>query len=61
MLFRSLYDEKLMDEYIKVVKEKLDISDSEFEQIMNAPVHYHWEFKSDKDEWFYKIRHMWRK
>lgn len=56
-----LYDEKLMDEYIKVVKEKLDISDSEFEQIMNAPVHYHWEFKSDKDEWFYKIRHMWRK
>lgn len=53
-----LYDESLMESYISIIKERLDISDTEFEEIMNAPVHYHSEFLSDEDEWFYKIRHI---
>lgn len=57
---KPLYDEGLMNDYIAVIKEKLEISDSEFEDIMDAPVHYHSEFKSNTDEWFYKIRHLGR-
>lgn len=58
---QPLYDNNLMKDYIAVIKEKLEISDSEFEELMNAPIHYHSEFKSNTDEWFYKIRHLFRK
>lgn len=53
-----LYDEDMMERYIRLIKERLDISDSEFEEIMAAPVHLHSEFMSNTDEWFYKIRHL---
>lgn len=56
-----LYQEDLMNSYIAVIKEKLGISSSEFEKLMNGQVHYHSEFKSNTDELFYKIRHIGRK
>lgn len=56
-----LYEEELMREYIEVIKDKLEISDTEFEKIMKEPAHLHSEFKSNTDEWFYKIRHIGRK
>ena len=60
-LEEPIYEENLMKEYIAVIKEKLDISDLEFDEIMAAPVHYHTEFKSNTDEWFYRIRHIGQK
>lgn len=44
-LQKPLYDEAMMDEYIRIVKEKLKISDAEFEQIMAAPAHEHTEYR----------------
>lgn len=43
-----LYDEKLMEGYIAIVKEKLGISDEEFDKIMNGPIHQHTDYKVDK-------------
>lgn len=40
-----LYDEELMSEYIRIVKEKLKISDKEFEEIMNVPGKQHTVYK----------------
>lgn len=54
----SLYDEKMINEYIDIVKEKLCISDYDFSRLMKAPVRSHSEFKTNRDEWFYKIRHF---
>lgn len=36
-----LYDEKIMDEYIAIVKERFHITDAEFDAIMAAPTHQH--------------------
>ncbi len=46
-LEEPLYDEKMMAEYIAVIKEKLSISDREFEEIMAAPCHQHEEYGVD--------------
>lgn len=43
-----LYDEKQMKEYIEMVKEKLHISDKEFDDIMSGPTHQHADYKIDK-------------
>ena len=43
-----LYDDKLMNEYIEIVKEKLGIDHSEFEEIMKASSHQHTDYKIDK-------------
>ena len=40
-----LYDEKQMSEYIAIVKDKLNISDKEFEEIMKAPAKQHVAYK----------------
>ena len=38
-LREPLYDEKQMNSYIALIKEKLGITDREFEQIMTAETH----------------------
>lgn len=47
-LEKPLYDEQMMQEYIEFIKAKLNISDEEFERIMEAPTHEHTDYKSDK-------------
>ncbi len=43
-LKKPLYDEQMMEDYIKIIKKKLLISDKEFEEIMTAPAHQHNEY-----------------
>lgn len=43
-----MYDEKIMNEYIAIIKKNLGITDKEFDDIMNAPTHEHSDFKTDK-------------
>lgn len=47
-LEKPMYDEDLMYEYIQTIKERLNISDREFEELMNAPNHQHTDYKVDK-------------
>lgn len=47
-LNKPAYDEKMMEEYIAIIKDRLGISDVEFDEIMRAPTHEHEEFKVDK-------------
>ena len=47
-LERPVYDKELMFKYIQTIKERLNISDNEFEELMNAPIHQHNEYKVDK-------------
>lgn len=46
-LEEPLYDEKKMQDYIHLIKEKLNISDMEFDEIMNAPTHEHTDYKTE--------------
>ena len=46
-LEEPLYDEKKMQDYIQLIKEKLNISDVEFDEIMNAPTHEHTDYKTE--------------
>lgn len=56
-----IYEENMMNEYIRIVKEKTNISDSEFEEIMNTPGRSHSDFKMEIDTFVYKvIRLAWR-
>ena len=48
-LNEPVYDEKLMEEYIRYLKKKLNISDEEFDKIMNAPAHQHEEFATESE------------
>ena len=47
-LQKPLYDETLMQEYIRIIKKKLGISDDEFIEIMSAPAHEHTDYKTDR-------------
>ena len=47
-LEKPMYSEEMMNEYIQILKDKLGISDDEFDKIMNAETHQHEEFKTDK-------------
>ena len=47
-LSEPLYDEKIMSEYIAIIKKRLGISDKEFDDIMAAPAHQHSDYKTDK-------------
>lgn len=49
-LKEPLYDVKMMDQYIRLIKGKLNISDREFEEIMNAPVHQHTEYQTEDEK-----------
>ena len=48
LLKEPMFDEKMMDGYIKKIKARLGITDEEFEKIMNAPTHQHTDYKTDK-------------
>ena len=45
---QPLYEEAQMAEYIRLIKEKLNITDAEFDQIMAAPTHQHEEYATEK-------------
>ena len=47
-LEKPMYDEKLMQEYIGIIKDRLNLSDDDFERIMSSPSHEHSDFKTDK-------------
>ena len=66
-----LYDQAQMDEYIRIIKEKLSISDQEFEEMMQVQPHQHTEYKVESQSLYYqavmfafhifdKIRHFWK-
>ena len=46
-LAEPMYDEALMAGYIRQVKEKLNITDAEYDEIMAAPAHEHTEYRID--------------
>ena len=47
-LSEPLYDEKMMNDYINIIKNRLGLSDKEFEEIMAAPAHQHVDYRTDK-------------
>ena len=46
-LNEPLYDDEMVRRYIPFIKEKLHVSDEEFDGIMNAPAHQHTEYKTE--------------
>lgn len=50
-LEEPLYDEKIMGEYIQCLKQKLHLSDDEFDKIMAAPTHQHTDYKTENIMW----------
>ena len=46
-LNEPLYDDEMVRSYIPFIKEKLHVSDEEFDEIMNAPTHQHTEYKTE--------------
>ncbi len=47
-LSEPLFDEKVMDEYLSIIKKRLNITNQEFKEIMAAPSHQHADYKTDK-------------
>lgn len=47
-LGEPLYDGELMEKYIDIIKTRLQLSDKEFEEIIEAPTHEHEEYRTDK-------------
>ena len=47
-LAEPIYDEAMMEGYISTIKEKLNISDKEYETIMSAPTHQHEEYHTER-------------
>jgi hypothetical protein len=47
---QPLYNEEQMAEYIQLIKEKLKITDAEFDEIMAAPVHQHTDYATEDDK-----------
>ena len=52
-----LYDDKMMDKYIAFVKSKLQLSDEEFNGIMDAPTHQHTEYETEDRSLIYQMLH----
>lgn len=49
-LKEPLYDEDLMNDYIRFIKKKLNISDKEFDEIMVASTHQHTEYQTEDEK-----------
>lgn len=47
-LDQDLYDEVQMNEYIGIIKQRLGLTDEDFDRIMAAPPHEHEDYKTDK-------------
>ena len=55
-LKEPLYDEQVMQEYIAYIKSRLNLSDDEFNDLMEADPHEHEEYKTDKlSVWLRKV------
>lgn len=50
-LEEPLYDEAMMAGYVEQVREKLNISQEEYERIMAAPTHAHTDYRTDPMVW----------
>ena len=46
-LEEPMYDEKMMADYIQMIKARLGISDADFNAIMSATPHQHTDYKTD--------------
>ncbi len=53
-LAEPLYDKDVMDQYIALIKQKMHLSDDEFDQIMHAGIHQHNEYRTEDDTLRYK-------
>ena len=47
-LSEPLYDEDMMEGYISIIKQRLKLSDEDFDRLMAAPPHEHTDYKVDK-------------
>ena len=47
-LEKPLYDDEMMNQYISVIKNRLCITDKEFDLLMSAPTHEHVDYKTDR-------------
>lgn len=57
LMEQPLYDEKMMEDYIAIIKKRLKLSDADFDRIMAAPTHQHTDYRTDKaGELIRKIR-----
>lgn len=48
LMEQPLYDEKMMADYIAIIKKRLKLSDADFNRIMAAPTHQHTDYRTDK-------------
>ena len=53
-----LYDETQMNEYIDIIRHNLKISESEFNEIMAAPIHQHNEYKVEDSNILFKVAYL---
>ena len=60
-LEEPLYDQKMMDNYIAIIKKNMGLSDDEFQQIMDAPVHQHTEYAVEDNSLIFKIAYGFHK
>ena len=59
LMEKPLYDEEDMQKTISMLKQRLDISDKEFEDIMSSKTHQHTDFKTTHyDEWKGRIKSL---
>ena len=60
-LQEPMFEKEMMEEYIKIIKEKLMISDDVFDNIMSSPARSHDDFKKETDTFAYKLKRIiWR-
>lgn len=50
-----LYDQEQMEQYISIIKEKIKLSDAEFDKIMAAPTHQHTEYAIEDKTILYRF------
>ena len=50
-----LYNDEQMNKYISIIKEQMNISDSEFDEIMASETHQHADYKTEDSTFFYKL------
>lgn len=60
-LEKPLYDQKMMEEYIAIIKKNMGLSDDEFQRIMDAPVHQHAEYAVEDQSILFKIAYGFHK
>jgi len=54
-LDKPLYDQRMMEKYISIIKKNLGVSEAEFDEIMKVQIHQHTEFKTEEETILYKV------